>query len=323
MTKTVTISSFLIIEEAKKREWNTKIISEESNIFEVTPPDGERYLFNATLSKLNSGLGVTLAGNKNKTRVICEHFSIPYPDTLVFEPEEVSSFIDKHKKVVVKPAESDHGIGITTNITDTESLHRAYQNAKSASEGAILMQKQQEGLDHRFLVVGEKVIAVSLRRPPTAVGDGKLTIAQHIELLNRHEWRGEEHNSPLTFIDSRKVDEHITARGYSLKSVIEDGREMALLGVSNLSQGGEAVDFTAEAHPELKAMAVRLAKAMGLRVAGVDIISGDISKSLKEGSSAVIEVNSNPGIRMHHFPIKGTAVNAAAEILNLLDLRKG
>ena len=41
--------------------------------------------------------------------------------------------------------------------------------------------------------------------------------------------------------------------------------------------------------------------ALGLRLAGVDLITPDISRSLADGRGAVIEVNGTPGLHYHYL----------------------
>src|SRR6185312_2619138 len=46
-------------------------------------------------------------------------------------------------------------------------------------------------------------------------------------------------------------------------------------------------------------------RAVGLDIAGVDIVAVDIGKPLEEQRGAVVEVNAGPGLRMHLEPSAG------------------
>jgi len=37
-------------------------------------------------------------------------------------------------------------------------------------------------------------------------------------------------------------------------------------------------------------------------VAGVDVLTDDISQPLEAMGGVIIEINATPGLRMHHFP---------------------
>ena len=54
-----------------------------------------------------------------------------------------------------------------------------------------------------------------------------------------------------------------------------------------------------------------------MNLLGIDIITDNISKPLTK-NSGLIEVNSCPGVRMHHFPHEGKPRNVAREILKAL-----
>ena len=45
---------------------------------------------------------------------------------------------------------------------------------------------------------------------------------------------------------------------------------------------------------------------IGLDVAGIDFISPDIARSVREQAAAIVEVNAGPGFRMHPQPTEGT-----------------
>lgn len=67
-----------------------------------------------------------------------------------------------------------------------------------------------------------------------------------------------------------------------------------LAGRRNLSAGSDVEEFTTDIPAALAETALRAAKAVGLRVAGVDIF--DISPARDLSSLVIIEVNGNPAI---------------------------
>src|SRR5207253_6464045 len=77
-------------------------------------------------------------------------------------------------------------------------------------------------------------------------------------------------------------------------SVLEDGECIYLLDNANLSTGGDAVDVTADLHPEFRELAIRITRDMGLRLCGVDIITPDAR--LPVNQYVLLEINGAPGL---------------------------
>ncbi len=102
-----------------------------------------------------------------------------------------------------------------------------------------------------------------------------------------------------------------------------EGRPVALSRAANLSTGGTSIDRTDEVHPEVAAMAELAARVVGLDVAGIDIITTDIGRPLRETGGAIIEVNSGPGFRMHTHPTEGSPRDVGAAVVRHLFGRRG
>src|SRR5439155_20911874 len=69
--------------------------------------------------------------------------------------------------------------------------------------------------------------------------------------------------------------------------------------------------------PALVDASRRAASAVGLRVAGVDVITPDASKPLEEAGGVVAEVNGTPGIH-HHYHV-ADAANATPVAVPILE----
>jgi cyanophycin synthetase len=57
---------------------------------------------------------------------------------------------------------------------------------------------------------------------------------------------------------------------------------------------------------------------IGLDIAGIDVLTPDISVPFRENGAVIIEVNAGPGIRMHTHPTEGTPRNVGAPIVDML-----
>jgi cyanophycin synthetase len=70
--------------------------------------------------------------------------------------------------------------------------------------------------------------------------------------------------------------------------------------------GNVAIDCTDEVHPEVAHVVSLAARAVGLDIAGVDLVCEDIGRPLAEQGGAIVEVNAGPGLLMHLKPAEGT-----------------
>src|SRR5262249_8708363 len=60
------------------------------------------------------------------------------------------------------------------------------------------------------------------------------------------------------------------------------------------------------------------ARAVGLDIAGVDVVAEDIGRPPEAQGGAVVEVNAGPGLRMHLEPSAGTPRDVGAAVVDML-----
>ncbi len=274
----------------------------------------------ATVTSETSSIGVELACNKEDTKYLLEQAQVPVPRGEIIRRE--SSLEETCKYVgfplVVKPVDGNHGRGITVNINSYEDALVAFQAAKNVSN-SIIIEKYITGVDYRLLVINHKLVAAALRTPAHVIGDGKSTIQQLIDVVNSDPRRGFGHENVLTKITVNDLTLGlITSKGYTLETVIENGEMLILKDTANLSTGGTAEDVTDFVHPANISMVERISRIIDLDICGVDIMTSDITKPLKETGGAVLEVNAGPGFRMHLAPAKGLPRNVAGPVIDKL-----
>lgn len=284
--------------------------------------NNKELFFKSTCTALTPSFGVHAAENKYLTYSMLTAYGVNTPEAVALLPEETmqpaEAMLKKHQRLVVKPSQMNHGDGVTLNVTTRDGLQEAISFARKigGEQNDIIVQQEVTGNEYRFLVVEGKVIAVAKRRPPFVIGDGTSTILMLIEQKNQDSRRGSGHTSELTTIS---VDDVRQRKGSAfLERVLPPSEEVNVLDTSNLSRGGESMDCTNEASPLLKKMAVAAAKNCFLGIAGVDIITPDITADTIE-NSYVIEVNLTPGIRMHQFPSIGQPRDVASPIFAAIE----
>lgn len=275
----------------------------------------------ATLSDRTGILGVELASDKEGTKQILEEAGAPVPRGAVINYyDELSAAIDDVGgfPIVIKPLNGNHGRGITLDINSWELAEAAYDTASVISK-PVIVERYYPGRDHRFLVINGKVVAVAERVPAHVVGDGKSTIEELIDQANQDPRRGTGHDNLLTRIEIDRTSRDILDRqGLTLDTIPEPSEICYLRSTANLSTGGIAVDRTDDIHPENIWLAERVAKIIGLDIAGIDIVTPDISQPLRDVGGVIVEVNAAPGFRMHVSPSEGIPRNVAGPVLDML-----
>lgn len=276
----------------------------------------------ATVTSETSLIGAEMAREKDETAAALERAGVPTPPwRLATSIEDADGYARRlGYPIVVKPVDGHHGRGVTMDIVDEGGVNAAFELAIQAGHRRqAIVQGQVAGRDHRLLVIGGRLVACAERVPAGVVGDGRHTIAELVRIENDDPRRGDGHARELTRIT---IDEGtramVAAQGFRLDDIPTDGHRIQLARTANLSTGGTSIDRTDEVHPDVAGMAELAARIMGLDVAGIDIVTTDIGRSLLETGGAVIEVNAGPGFRMHTHPTVGRGRNIGGAVLDHL-----
>ncbi len=262
----------------------------------------------------------TIAQDKELTRTLLKAVGVPVPEGRPASDADDAwaAACDIGVPVVVKPRDGNQGRGVATNLTTREQIVAAFQAALAESK-QVIVEKFAPGHDYRLLVVGGKVVAAARREPAKVLGDGLRTVRELVDLVNLDPRRGEHHATVLSKIKLDTVALGVLAdQGYTPDSVPPAGTVVLIRRNGNLSTGGTAIDVTERVHPQVAARAVEAAQVIGLDIAGVDIVSTDISAPLEEQSGVIVEVNAAPGLRMHLQPSVGISRPVGQAIVSTL-----
>ncbi|HYF03176.1 MAG TPA: cyanophycin synthetase, partial [Patescibacteria group bacterium] len=274
----------------------------------------------AAVTSKTSNIAVEIAGDKENTKNLLQFSGIPVPQgTTIATVEELKEAVASYEyPLVIKPLNGNHGRGATIDIKNWDAALEAFATAKEHSH-YVIVEEFIKGHDYRLLVINSKFAAAAKRTPAMVKGDGKSTISQLIEEVNKDPRRGRGHDKVLTKII---VDEHtlhiLKEKELTLESILPEGEILHLKATANLSTGGTAEDVTDIVHPYNIFLAERAASIIGLDICGIDIISQDISVAMNRNGGAVIEVNAGPGLRMHLAPTEGLGRNVAKPIIDML-----
>lgn len=275
----------------------------------------------AALTCQSSVLGVELACDKSGTKQILKQAGVPVPlGTLVYSLNELEDAVETlgGYPIVIKPLDGNHGRGITLDINNWKDAETAYDLAREISP-CVIVEHFYQGRDFRILVVNHRFVAAAERIPAHVVGNGKETLEELVRQENQDPRRGAGHDNILTQITfDSSTDAMLARQGLTLETILNEGQVCYLRATANLSTGGVAIDRTDEVHPETIWLAERVSRIIGLDIAGIDVISPDISRPLREVDGAIVEVNAAPGLRMHIAPSGGVARNVAEPIMAML-----
>jgi len=275
----------------------------------------------AAMTDFTSTIATDITSDKHRTKEILERIGLAVPEGEVVTSldDAVELAEDLGYPVVLKPLDANDGRGISGRL-DTEAAVRAAWTIAAAEHPKVIVERFVTGRDHRVVVVAGRVVAVAERVPAHVVGDGRRSIRALAEEENRNPKR-DPHDpaSPLVPLPLDDLTERFLARtGRTLDSVPDAGEHVQLRGTANISTGGTSVDRTDEIHPRNRALCEFAAAAVGLDIAGVDVLTDDVGVPFDENCAAIIEVNASPGIRMHTDPDVGTPRDVPGAILDML-----
>lgn len=184
--------------------------------------------------------------------------------------------------IVLKPVAGSKGDNVFAGLRNAEELQQALATAP-LKRRQFLLQSFFPGDDHRLPAVSGRLIAAARRHPASVIGDGRRTIGQLVEEANKDPRRGRGFAKIMNRIEIDGEALRVLSRqGFALENIPAEGATVRLRATANIATGGTAVDVTEAVHPDNAEAAIKAAKALGLQVAGVDLLSPDISRSWRE-----------------------------------------
>ena len=267
-------------------------------------------------SDATSAIGEQIASDKDLTKRLLRAVGVPVPGGRpVLSAEDAwDAAREVGLPVAVKPRDANHGRGISLDLTTREQVLIAYQSALSESVSGVLVERFALGQQHRLLVVGRRFIAATRGEHEYITGDGRQTISELVQEVNRDPRRGENYTDVLDVLNLNK-NAWLLLKQQNLtpESVLAAGRRVLVQYHGDLT-----TDETAEVHPRNAAHAVLAAQVVGLDIAGLDVIAEDIGRPLEEQGGVIVEVNAGPSIKMHVEPLYGEPQPVGEAIVDML-----
>ncbi|MBY3622919.1 bifunctional glutamate--cysteine ligase GshA/glutathione synthetase GshB [Acinetobacter sp. CUI P1] len=317
------LSTQLLLKAAVKRGIKFELLDREENFVVLSKGDHKEYVKQATKTSLDSYSTVLIMENKIVTKEVLKQQGIRVPAGEAFGDLEAAMNAYGtycNKAIVIKPKSTNFGLGIT--IFTDEFSKEDYQKAFAIAfehDRTVLLEEFMTGKEYRFLVMGDEVVGVLHRVPANVLGDGVHTIEELVHEKNKDPLRGRGYKTPLEQIQIGEAEEIFLKNHAQAWSDIPPLNEVIYLREnSNISTGGDSLDFTDEIPDSYKDLAIQSAKAAGATICGVDMMIDDIKEDATGTNYSIIEINFNPAIHIHCYPYKGKNRKADERILDLL-----
>lgn len=290
----------------------------EHEIYELSY-QGVSHLMDITSPDTTSSLGNTIADNKFLTHKMLNKLGAPCSPYEMFTDlsSALAYFETLSYPCVVKPIHGGGGDGVCVDINEHEEFKACFLYTKRFCE-YVLVEQYFEGSDTRFLVVGGEVVAISKREPGFVIGDGTKSLQALIDDTNSTRSEGRKGHLSKIRVDEIAV-RYLNKQSLTLDSVPENNEKVYIRPNANLNTGGISCHVEKDSvAPENITQLEKVAQNLGLTVAGIDVISPDISKPFKENNGIILEINDRPRIRMHEMPHEGPPVHVSEKIVDML-----
>lgn len=319
------LSTQILLKEAIKRGVRFEVLDRKANFVKLEGKGKIEYVKQATKTSLDTYISMLIMENKLVSKDILDGSQIRTPKGYHFDDIEQALniyYIMDQGPIVIKPNNTNFGIGISIfKEFPSFDQYKEAVNMAFSEDGTILIEEFVSGKEYRFLVIGDEVAGVLHRVPANVLGNGRDTIEKLVENKNQNPLRGKGYVSPLEKLSLGRGEEiFLESQGLSASYIPSEGEKVYLRENSNISTGGDSVDFTDDVHESYKKEAVKASKAVGAKICGVDMMIRNIKDEKNNDNYAIIEVNFNPAIHIHSYPYKGTNRKIAEKILSLLEL---
>lgn len=317
------LSTQILLKDAIKRGIKFEILDRKENFISLTKNGKTEYIVQATKTSLDSYSTVLIMENKLVTKKILEKNKIKVPKGGYYtnSQDALDDFYKYHKnKTVVKPNSTNFGLGIT--ILPKEFTLKNYEDALEfafSEDNSILIEEFIEGKEYRIFVLKDEVVGILHRVPANVVGDGKNPIKILVEEKNKDVLRGTGYKKPLQKIFLKDAEKTFLAnQNLDFDYIPKKDETIYLRENSNISTGGDSIDFTDDILDEYKQIAIDSAKAADATICGVDMMIKDIKELPNDSNHGIIEINFNPAIHIHCYPYKGKNRKLGEKILDSL-----
>jgi D-alanine-D-alanine ligase-like ATP-grasp enzyme len=282
-----------------------EVIPNADNSGRITLPSGRVRYFHRLQWDLNTMGAAAIAVDKDATARVLKHLGYTVPTGRTFwyerrlrEARDIGGAYAYAKRlglpVLLKPNDSSSDQHVS--VAYTRAQFYAAAREVFASSKKLLVQRIARGNDCSIVVLDGDVLMASEKTRPYVLGDGRSSIRKLIAASQR---RSRAAGVPTELrVDDVRVGRHLAHSRQTLETVPAVGQRVELLPCGNLGVGGDVRVVTDVLHPKLRAMAIRIVRDMGLRLASLDLVLSRPSDAPPKRCT-VLELNSAPGLDTH------------------------
>ncbi|WP_297712107.1 bifunctional glutamate--cysteine ligase GshA/glutathione synthetase GshB [Clostridium sp.] len=317
------LSTQILMKESIKRGITVNIVDRSENFISLKNNEKIEYVKQATKTSKDTYVSVLIMENKTVTKKVLAEKGVKVPKGEEFnsiEDAKIKAHNYINKPIVIKPKSTNFGIGINIfpDGASLEDIIHAFEIAFK-NDNTVLIEEFIKGKEYRFLVINDEVVGILHRVPANVIGDGEKTITELVEVKNQDPLRGKGYVTPLEKIRLEENAElFLKQQGKNFDYIPKKDEIIYLRENSNISTGGDSVDYTDDIPQKFKEIAINAAKAAGAKICGVDMMLEDYRD--ENTNYAIIELNFNPAIHIHSYPYKGKERKIATHVLKLLEL---
>ena len=319
------LSTQILLKESIKRGIKFNFLDRQDNFIELSNNGNREIVKQATKTSLDNYATILAMENKVVTKELVARAKVVVPSGESYSDMQtaVTDYpLFCNKAIVIKPNSTNYGLGITIFKAGFElSEYQRGLEIAFAHDRKVLVEDFVAGKEYRFFVIEGQTVAILHREPANVVGDGVKSIRELVVAKNQDPLRGFGYVTPLEKIRLGEAEAMFLAQQkLDFEAVPSAGQKIYLRENSNISTGGDSLDFTDIMPKAYKRIAVKAAASVGALICGVDMMIRDIKNPYPENNYAVIELNFNPAIHIHTYPYQGKDRKIAKRILKALRL---
>ncbi len=300
-----------------------EVIDEFEELIEIRYNNKRDFLYDR-FSSVIPFHSVKMTADKFFTKKILERNEISCPTGAIFTSftyHDAISFAKIFFPVVLKPNWGSHGDFVVTNINSVMELEKAiFLFYKHHSENEpFIIEKFYPWQEYRLFITHLGGFAVINREWANIIGDGKHTIEELIDIenLKRKNLKETVNTSLCPIVIDSEVFTFLLKNKKNLKYIPLINEKVYLRQESNLAKGGVSINLTEQMPLFFKELAIKTLNVFpGLKMAGIDILCQNIH--INNPQYVILEVNSNPGLTMHHYPAIGKSENVAQLVCDVM-----
>jgi GNAT-family acetyltransferase (TIGR03103 family) len=282
----------IIVDEARRRGIAVEVEDAQAGLFRLSL-GGRTISCRESLTDLTSAVALSRCDDKTLSHRLLRKsgLRVPAQETLV-TAEDAVAFLNRHKRIVIKPARGEQGRGVDVDLQDAETARRAFEAAQALSS-EVLAEEFVPGIDLRIIVINGEVVAAAIRQPATIAGDGVHGIEELIEKQSRRRAAATRGESSIPLDD--ETVRCVRDAGWRMSDILPDGELLAVRKTANLHTGGTIADVTPRLHSKLGEAALQAAAVLEMPVVGLDFIV----PAADQETYTIIEANERPGLANH------------------------